>query len=335
MTANELHDDGRTEGRSAGGAHLSADDPLWDRLVCPHCRGPLRRQVSGAVCRDCGDEYPLAEGDTLDLRLQRPKSVEQTFELGGRPTYPDPPFETVAGSQEPGVDLAGVTLPRRMPRELAGHVPAASDSDALALDLGCGSGIHREVCEAAGYRWVGLDIDPKGATLVGDGQALPFADDTFEFVLSLKVLGQVSNPFLMLSEAARVLKPGGTFVGNVSANEPFFGSNTFHMTPLGLYEALRQGGFETERIFPGWDALTAQAMMGRFPKLPKPLARAVVAPIRGASWAWYRLGALLVDHEKADEQFRRLNGAGELHFVARVPEARAGDRAARDDGPRG
>lgn len=319
MTTKDC-DGGQAHRHSTAGSHLAADDTLWHALVCPYCRGPLSRRPDGAVCVDCGDEYPLADSDTLDLRPQQPKSVKQTVELDDAPRYPDLPFETTAGSADPDVDFSSLSLPRRLPRELAAHIPAATDTDSLALDLGCGNGIHREVCEAADYRWVGLDVDPMAATVVGDGQALPFADNTFECILSLKVASQVQNPFVMFSEAQRVLEPGGVFVGNVASGEPFFGSNTFKMTPVGLHEVLRQGGLTTERIFPGWDALTAQAMMGRFPLLPRQLSKAAVAPLKVASLLWYRLGSLVVDHEKTSETYRRLNAAAELHFVARAPE---------------
>lgn len=324
MTPDDADGDGPARRHAAGGDHLSAGDALWDRLVCPYCRGPLGRRPRGAACLECGQRFPLTDDGTLDLRLQEPKVVTQSFAVGDPPTYPDPPFETGPGDPSPGFDLSTVPLPRRLPRDLAAHVPAAG-AGALALDLGCGDGRHRAVCEAAGYRWVGVDVVPGGATLLGDGQALPFADDTFEFVLTLKVLAQVQNPFLALAEARRVLAPGGTLVGNVAATEPFFGSNRFNVTPLGLYEGLRQAGFETERVFPGWDAFTAQALMGRFPRLPRPLSRAAVAPLKAANRLWYRAGAAVSDHEKASEEFRRLNAAAELHFVAHVPERPRGD----------
>lgn len=318
MTPDNHEEDGTTRRHSTGDDSPLPNDDLWLHLRCPYCRGALGRRGDGAVCRDCGDEYPTMDGGTLDLRLRRSKSVSMTFEVDDLPSVPEFPFRTTPPSDGPDIDFSGVELPRRLPASLASHIPRAEGPDALALDLGCGQGIHREVIEHAGYRWVGLDIDPTAATVVGDGQALPFADDTFDLLLSLKVLAQTQNPFVVLAEANRVLKPGGTFVGNVASNEPFTGVNTFNMTPLGLYDALRQAGFETELVIPGWDALTAQAMMGRFPLLPSPLAKALVAPLRAASRLWYGLGSLVVDHEKTGRTFRRFNATAELHFVARA-----------------
>jgi hypothetical protein len=52
----------------------------------------------------------------------------------------------------------------------------------MALDLGCGVGLHRSVCEKLAYDWVGLDHTEAQAPILGDAHALPFASETFEFI---------------------------------------------------------------------------------------------------------------------------------------------------------
>ena len=47
---------------------------------------------------------------------------------------------------------------------------------------------------------------------VQDSEALRFESASFDVVLSLEVIEHVMNPRLMLSELARVLKPGGTII---------------------------------------------------------------------------------------------------------------------------
>lgn len=44
-----------------------------------------------------------------------------------------------------------------------------------------------------------------------DGARFPYPDDYFQHTISVSVLEHVSDPALILSEAARVLAPGGTF----------------------------------------------------------------------------------------------------------------------------
>jgi ubiquinone/menaquinone biosynthesis C-methylase UbiE len=58
--------------------------------------------------------------------------------------------------------------------------------------------------------------------VAGDGQSLPFASGSFDTVLALFVLCTISDPDRTLSEARRVLKPGGKllFMEHVSAPEP-------------------------------------------------------------------------------------------------------------------
>lgn len=47
--------------------------------------------------------------------------------------------------------------------------------------------------------------------MVGDAEALPFADDSFDVVVSCECMEHVPHPPQMARELARVLKPGGRF----------------------------------------------------------------------------------------------------------------------------
>jgi len=53
-----------------------------------------------------------------------------------------------------------------------------------------------------------LDITFK----IADSQALPFQDNSFDFIIMHLILAVVPNPVLALQEAGRVLKPGGNIV---------------------------------------------------------------------------------------------------------------------------
>lgn len=88
------------------------------------------------------------------------------------------------------------------------------------LDIGCGEG-----GVLAGYRpdgvAVGVDVDARlvgrarlGASfaarfVVGDGAALPFADDTFDVAILFDVLEHTNAWRAVLAETGRVLRPGG------------------------------------------------------------------------------------------------------------------------------
>lgn len=90
------------------------------------------------------------------------------------------------------------------------------------LDAGCGMGRFAEIVEHYGGEYVGLDysfaVDAAyqnvgqrdGVHLVqADLFRLPFADDTFDLVMSLGVLHHTPDPRRAFASLPRVVKPGG------------------------------------------------------------------------------------------------------------------------------
>ena len=89
---------------------------------------------------------------------------------------------------------------------------------------GIGTGLDLPLLPAI-HRYTALDFNaamlarakPRGAGLqvdwvLGDSMALPFADAQFDYVVLHLILAVVPQPAQCLSEAARVLKPGGTIL---------------------------------------------------------------------------------------------------------------------------
>ena len=99
------------------------------------------------------------------------------------------------------------------------------------LDIGCGHGaLSLTLSESAGFDIVAMDIlearvssvrakkaarDPGAAARVhivrADAESLPYQDESFDAVAATEVLEHLDEPGRMLSEAARVLRPGGRF----------------------------------------------------------------------------------------------------------------------------
>jgi len=100
------------------------------------------------------------------------------------------------------------------------HLPAQGGLDVLVNGIGTGLDLpFLPPC----HRYVGLDLtaamlgrararaDGLRLNLVqGDSQALPFADNRFDFAVLHLILAVVPQPLRCLQETARTLKPGGS-----------------------------------------------------------------------------------------------------------------------------
>jgi len=290
---------------------------VWSRLVCSTCGHRLGRTHAGARCPACGLEYPHTKAGSLDLRLKTNKKYELEFNLGEPSLAADSfPFRPLRTNPTPEVDLSGLRVPRHLTRETLSYFPKARSPNSLMLDLGCGGGIHREVCEAAGFEWVGLDYEAAGAPILGDAHSLPFMDSTFEFILCVTVLQYVRYPFVMMREAHRALKPGGKFIGTVAFLEPSHGTSFYHHSHLGTYNSLQSGGFTVEQVAPSkeWSALVALASMGLFHGLPRAISRAVVFPLQLFHRLWWKSAGLITGRNLEDLRVRHFTGS--FTFIA-------------------
>lgn len=92
--------------------------------------------------------------------------------------------------------------------------------DAALLDVGCGCGHSRKIYGAHVGRYTGIDLssvsvrlasahDPEGEWGVADATALPFPAETFDIAAFSSVLHHIPNYQDALTEAVRVLRPGG------------------------------------------------------------------------------------------------------------------------------
>jgi SAM-dependent methyltransferase len=113
------------------------------------------------------------------------------------------------------------------------------------LEVGCGEGSNLAALAGPGRRFVGCDLsglalrlarasapDDGSCTLVrGEGEALPFADGTFDAVLGISLLEHLPAPDGVVEEMIRVLVPGGMLL----LVSPQYGA------PLGA-SPCRQGG---------------------------------------------------------------------------------------------
>lgn len=296
-------------------------DDVWSIMACSSCGGNIRRVATGATCNCCAANFPRSPAGSIDFRLQRPKEYLLPLTLG-TPLVPDGfKFGPLDLNARPEIDVEGLDVPWHLTRELMSYVPIARTGTSLMLDLGCGSGLHRDLSERAGFRWVGVDFDNPAAPIRGDAHALPFKDQSFEFVMSLAVLEHIQYPFVATREVARVLKPGGLFIGTVSFLEPFHGNSYYHHTHLATFNSLQSGGLEVVKVAPNrhWSVLRAHVRMGSglFPKMPHMLGNLLVGPLEMMHKIWWWAGGLITP--KSNQEARLLGTTAAFEFIAQRP----------------
>jgi len=92
------------------------------------------------------------------------------------------------------------------------------------LDVGCGEGANTRQLACRGARMTAIDIAPTFIRHAGeaesaepfgiryqvaDGMALPFPDESFDFVTAIMSLMDMPDPGLAVRESERVIRPGG------------------------------------------------------------------------------------------------------------------------------
>lgn len=296
-------------------------DVLRRALRCPACRGELTGAGPAFACAVCGLHYGAAPSGAPDLRLRRPLVGTMPITLGAEPEGLDGwsalgPFPAAAAPNE--LVATGRTA-RHLSPEMLSHFPRAAVPGELALDLGCGRAAHRPLLEGCGFTYAGIDYGNPHAPIFADAHALPFADCSFGFVLSVAVLEHFAHPLRALQEVRRVLHSGGRLVGAVAFLEPFHGGSYYHHSHRGIAHGLLAAGFEIEALgrFRGWTAPVSLRKALFVPRFPG-LARAFVWPLHAASEVLWRARAALA-RDRALYEISRRNLAGSFVFSARTP----------------
>ncbi len=175
-------------------------EPLF---VCPYCKSSLSRDNFVRLCLECGKSFPYTHDavDFLDANLRSQFSIVDTENVSGH-AYDD-----------------------RITRAIE------SNPDKLFLDIGAG------FKPVPSTNVVNFEIVEYPSTdVLGVAERLPFANDSFDFVISAVVLEHVKDPFACAQEMIRVLKPGGELFCSVPFLQPrhAYPHHYYNMTKEGL-----------------------------------------------------------------------------------------------------
>ncbi|SIQ04535.1 MULTISPECIES: class I SAM-dependent methyltransferase [unclassified Bosea (in: a-proteobacteria)] len=192
------------------------------------------------------------------------------------------------------------------------------------LDIGCGEGGNTRKLAESGAKMTAVDIAPtfirhaceaeveKPLGIIyrqGDGAALPFPDESFDFATAFMSLMDMPHQDRALAEAARVLKPGGFL--QFSILHPCFAppyrkvlreeDGTIRAIEVGRYFDGVDGEIETWRFGAAPAEVKASAQPFRVPRFHRTLSE-WVALIVAAGLSIEHMGEPRVDAATAEAQ---------------------------------
>lgn len=155
----------------------------------------------------------------------------------------------------PGMGVRRLTLADQLPDcEIVINTEELYDIKTICagkqvVDIGCGYGRNRKIVESVGGTWVGVEPFEGGAhTVVADAENLPFEDHSFDVAIMDAVLEHIPDASKAFSEVARILKPGGVFVGYVAFMETFHEISYSHLSFKALEHFSNKYGMKLEKI---------------------------------------------------------------------------------------
>jgi len=221
-------------------------------LRCPRCRSALSIDATGLAClaASCGLRFPIV--DRVPVLIDDTRSLfsiddfvqhrSTTFSLRQSTVQ-----RLLAAALDRMPSISGSPFTRRNYARLRELLVQRGVASPTVLVIGgsiLGDGMQ-EFAASASIRIVSSDVSfGPLTTIICDGHDLPFADGTFDAVILQAVLEHVVDPVRCVSEAHRVLAPGGL----VYAETPFM--QQVHMGP---YDFTRFSHSAHRRLFRQFD----------------------------------------------------------------------------------
>jgi SAM-dependent methyltransferase len=180
----------------------------------------------------------------------------------------------------------------------------------VLLDVGCGSRPFASVYAARVSRDIGVDLgllpSQRPPDILARAEALPVRSASVDTVLSLSLLTYVTDPASVITEAHRVLKPGGVAIFEFTQMAPVHDAphDYYRFTRFAARHLLESAGFEVVEVVPagglwGRVGLTAIGALNRINRGPTRVLTEV--PVR-ALYIVLQLAFELLDRVFFDER---------------------------------
>ncbi len=187
-------------------------------MRCPVCHGSLSTQAENLACSTCSALFPLING--IPIVLNEPNSVFRAEEFrSGQQHMDDAPPSLKDRIRnlvpKPSLNLKGPVNYARFAQLITDFTP-----EPRILVLGgriLGKGME-PLAQNANVHLVETDVcfGPR-TQLICDAHDVPFADQSFDGIIIQAVLEHVCDPYRVVEEIHRVLRPGGL----IYAETPF------------------------------------------------------------------------------------------------------------------
>jgi len=178
------------------------------RLICPQCRTSMGSYENMmGTCSNCSFELKQCHGVPVLRTVNEAENIDLVSE----------------SSTLPVMNSANIRVP---------FVQDSLNSGKLTLEIGAGV----DCCEYENLVKTDAFVYSKDLDFSVDAHAMPFEDNTFDYVYSLAVFEHLHTPWDAAKEIFRVLKPGGKVYVLSAFNQHMHGypHHYFNMTDSGL-----------------------------------------------------------------------------------------------------
>lgn len=223
-------------------------------LECPVCHAAgLSRDGEHVTCTgpDCARTFPVVAG--VPVLINEARSVFRISDFEARR-----PTTMALGPAPSGSPSVGTRLEQAARSLVPGKSYASTDFSARAALAEILQRIRQPTILVVGAGDAEFDVGFDGAivytdvahgpltNIVADGHDLPFRDGTMDAVILVAVLEHVADPYRVVAEVARVLKPNGY----VYAATPFM-----QQVHMGRYDFTRFTAVGHRRLFNHFGAI--------------------------------------------------------------------------------